>query len=224
MRQKVISKSWLTTVFGLFALQVCCTWYVGICLNNVYSVASIVSGFILFCCCVFVRIFFNLWHRSPKQSHDKTWTIFCILKITSFHTSHNNFKTLPLPSKLQKKNNKKGCLKYLNHCFFRPILLLLFFRNSQAGNRLRRIPAVSRIKLKFMKHALQNAPLLEQRGLILPAKGRGALITSFQVGWFATWQTIPVTTICDLPTVKQRDWTRHEHYNMLYMWRIHFWV
>ena len=152
-----------------------------------------------------MRIFFYLWHRSPKQSHDKTWTIFCILKITSFHTSHNNFKTLPLPSKLQKKNNKKGCLKYLNHCFFR-------------------IPAVSRIKLKFMKHALQNALLLEQRGLILPAKGRGALITSFQVGWFATWQTIPVTTICDLPTVKQRDWTRHEHYNMLYMWRIHFLV
>ena len=52
-----ISKSWLTTVFGLFALQVCCTWYVGMCLNNVYSLASIISGFILFCCCVLVRIF-----------------------------------------------------------------------------------------------------------------------------------------------------------------------
>ena len=31
-------------------------------------------------------------------------------------------------------------------------------------------------------------------------------------------------TICDLSTVKRRDWTRHEHYNMLYMWRIHNWV
>ena len=51
------SKSWLTTVFGLFALQVCCTWYVGMCLNNGCSRASIISGFILLCCCVLVRIF-----------------------------------------------------------------------------------------------------------------------------------------------------------------------
>ena len=28
---------------------------------------------------------------------------FCFLKITSFHTSHNNFKILPLPSKLQRE-------------------------------------------------------------------------------------------------------------------------
>ena len=31
-------------------------------------------------------------------------------------------------------------------------------------------------------------------------------------------------TICDLPTVKRRDWTRHEHYNILHMWSIHCWV
>ena len=43
---KGFSKSWLTTVFGLFALQVCYTWYVGMCLNNVHSLASIISGFI----------------------------------------------------------------------------------------------------------------------------------------------------------------------------------
>ena len=97
---------------------------------------------------------------SIAQSQDKTQTIFCILKITSFHTSHNHFKTLPLPSKLQKKNEKKGCLKYSNHCFFRRILLLLFFRDSRAANRRRRIPAVSRIKLKFTEHAQKNAPLL----------------------------------------------------------------
>ena len=28
-------------------------------------------------------------------------------------------------------------------------------------------------------------------------------------------------TICDLPTFKRRDCTRHVHYNMLYMWRIY---
>ena len=43
--------------FGLFALQVCCTCYVGMCLNNVDSLASIISGLILFCSCGWVRIF-----------------------------------------------------------------------------------------------------------------------------------------------------------------------
>ena len=61
---------------------------------------------------------------------------------------------------IQKKNEKKGCLEYSNHCFFRRILLLLFFRDSRAANRRRRIPAVSRIKLKFTEHAQKNAPLL----------------------------------------------------------------
>ena len=51
------SKSWLTTVFGLFALQFCCTLYVGMCLNNGYGLASIISCFNLFCCCVLLRIF-----------------------------------------------------------------------------------------------------------------------------------------------------------------------
>ena len=30
---------------AFLALQVCCTWYVGMCLNNGYSLASIISGF-----------------------------------------------------------------------------------------------------------------------------------------------------------------------------------
>ena len=51
------SRLWLTTVCGVFALQVCCTWYVGMCLNNGYSLVSVISGFILFSCCVLVRIF-----------------------------------------------------------------------------------------------------------------------------------------------------------------------
>ena len=52
-----------------------------------------------------------------QGKHQKTrlevdCTIFCILKITSFHTSHNNFKTSSLPSKLQKKIrscDRRGC-------------------------------------------------------------------------------------------------------------------
>ena len=43
---------------------------------------------------------------------------------------------------------------------FRRIFLLLFFRDSRAGNRCKRTPAVSRIKLKFTEHVQQNAPLL----------------------------------------------------------------
>ena len=39
-------------------------------------------------------------------------------------------------------------------------MLLLFFRDSRAANRGRRTPAVSRIKLKFIERAQQNAPLL----------------------------------------------------------------
>ena len=34
--------------FGLLALQVCCIWYVGMCLNYGLSLASIISGFGLF--------------------------------------------------------------------------------------------------------------------------------------------------------------------------------
>ena len=41
---------------------------------------------------------------------------------------------------------------------FRLTFLLLFFRDSWAGNRRRRIPAVSRFKLKSTKHRQQNAP------------------------------------------------------------------
>ena len=104
--------------------------------------------------------FKNNIYIDRSDNHKTRRTIFCILKITSLHTSHNNFKTFSLPSKLQKKNKKKGCLKYSNHCFFRPILLFLFFRDSRGRNQSRRIPAVSRIKLKFTKRAQQNAPLL----------------------------------------------------------------
>ena len=43
---------------------------------------------------------------------------------------------------------------------FRRIFLLLFFRDSWAENRRRRIPAVSCIKPKFTERAQQNAPLL----------------------------------------------------------------
>ena len=59
---------------------------------------------------------------------------------------------------------------------------------------------------------------------------RGALVTSFRVGWlseivgYCNMADYSCTNICDLPTVKRRDWTRHEHYNMFYMWRIHCWV
>ena len=56
---------------------------------------------------------------------------------------------------------------------------------------------------------------------------RGALVTSFRFGWLSeivddcNMVNYSSNTICDLPTFKRRDCTRHVHYNMLYMWRIH---
>ena len=86
-----------------------------------------------------------------RPNNYKIWlevvcTIFCFLKMTSFHTPHNNFKTLLLPSR--------------SIAVFRRVFLLLFLRDPWAGNRHRRIPAVPHIKLKFIEHAQQNAPLL----------------------------------------------------------------
>ena len=86
-----------------------------------------------------------------RPNNYKIWlevvcTIFCFLKMTSFHTPHNNFKTLLLPSR--------------SIAVFRRVFLLLFLRDPWAGNRHRRIPAVPHIKLKFIEHAQQNARLL----------------------------------------------------------------
>ena len=54
------SKSWLTTVFGLFALEVCRTWYVGMCFNNGYSLALIISGL-----SYFVAVFWWEFYQLP---------------------------------------------------------------------------------------------------------------------------------------------------------------
>ena len=58
----------------------------------------------------------------------------------------------------------------------------------------------------------------------------GALVTSFRVEWlseivgYCNMADYSWNTICDWLTVKRCDWTRHEHYNILSMWRIHCWV
>ena len=85
-------------------------------------------------------------------------TIFCFLKITSFHKPHNNFKTLPLPSKLQREKWQENLSQILDPLLFSDVFPAPFFRDSSAENRRIRIPAVSRIKLKFTQHAHQNAP------------------------------------------------------------------
>ena len=85
---------------------------------------------------------FAFWKYLPSTHH----TI--ISRLCRFHLSY------------RRKNEKKGCLKYSNYRFFQRIFLLLFFSDSWAENRHRRISAVSHIKLKFTKHAQQNTPLL----------------------------------------------------------------
>ena len=52
---------------------------------------------------------------------------------------------------------------------------------------------------------------------------RGALVTSFRVGWLSEIVGYSImadyfnNTDCDLPTVKRRDWTRNEHYESLWI-------
>ena len=54
-----------------------------------------------------------------------------------------------------------------------------------------------------------------------------ALVTSLRVGWlsevasYSNMADYSGNAICDLSTLKRRDWTRHEHYYMLCMWRIY---
>ena len=70
-----------------------------------------------------------------KTRHEVVCTIFCILKITSFHTSHKNFKTLPLPSKLQKTKREERLSQILEPLFFPtcfPASLLLSGKPMQA--------------------------------------------------------------------------------------------
>ena len=54
--------------------------------------------------------------------------IFCYLKITSFHTPHNNFKTLTLPYKLQGKNDNRVVSNARSIVVFQSIFLLLLVR------------------------------------------------------------------------------------------------
>ena len=101
-------------------------------------------------------------HLHDRLNNHKTrfkvvCTIFCSLNVTSFHTTilrlcrpHLSFRG---------KNDKKGCLKYSIHCYFPT-----YFRDSSAGNRRSRIPAVSRIKLKVTEHAQTNYLFVSDEG------------------------------------------------------------
>ena len=123
-------KSWLTTVFGLFALQVCCTWYVGMCLHNGYSRASIIPGFILFCCCVLVRIFLIAFLSLKCWLEDKlrynlfiTWPPnrpqiphHCQFVVYLFSFRSNQFIYL--------KKMRGLCLMSLNWCRFHHVHVL----------------------------------------------------------------------------------------------------
>ena len=100
--------------------------------------------------------FTNNIHYIDRPNNHKTrleavCTIFCFLKTTSFNTSHNNLKILPLLS-YRGENGKKGCLKHSTHCCF-PTCFSPSLRGSWVGNEDRRIPAVSHIKLKVTEHA-----------------------------------------------------------------------
>ena len=70
--------------------------------------------------------------------------IFCFLKITSFHTPYNNFKTLPLPSKLWGEKWQERLWDTRSIVVFRRIFLVFFFSWFFGG-----IPAVSQNRLSL---------------------------------------------------------------------------
>ena len=53
-------------------------------------------------------------------------TIFWFLKMFSFHTPHNNFKTLPLPSKLQREKWKEKLSQILDPLLFSDVFSCCF--------------------------------------------------------------------------------------------------
>ena len=53
--------------------------------------------------------------------------LFCLLKITSFRRPHNNFKTLTLPSKLQRETWQKWFCQILNPLLFSDVFSCFSF-------------------------------------------------------------------------------------------------
>ena len=95
--------------------------------------------------------------------------------------------------------------------------------SSRTWHRLVRSSKVYGFRI-FMKNVASAKLCLNPTG---QRYARGALVTSFRVGWLSgncrrlRYGEHSSNTICDLPTFKQRDGTRHVHYDMLYMWRIY---
>ena len=66
-----------------------------------------------------------------RPNNYKIWlevvcTIFCFLKMTSFHTPHNNFKTLLLPSKLQREKWQEKLPQILDPLLFSDVFSFFF--------------------------------------------------------------------------------------------------
>ena len=100
-------------------------------------------------------IYINRPNNYKTTTRSRLYSLL-LLKITYFHTPHNNFKTLPLPYKLQREMIGKVVSNTRSIVVFRHISLLLFFRDSYAKNRRRCIPAVFLIRLKVTEHTQQK--------------------------------------------------------------------
>ena len=61
-----------------------------------------------------------------KTRFEFVWTIFCFSKITSFHTPNNNYKTLPLPSKLQREKWQEKLSQILDPLLFSDVFSCFF--------------------------------------------------------------------------------------------------
>ena len=65
--------------------------------------------------------------NSHKTRLEVVCILFCLLKITSFRRPHNNFKTLTLPSKLQRETWQKWFCQMLDPLLFSDVFSCFSF-------------------------------------------------------------------------------------------------
>ena len=94
-------------------------------------------------------------------------TIFCFLKITSFHSPHNNFETLPLPSKFRGKNDKKSRLKYSIHCCFPAYFPASFLSRFLSGKLTQAHTSGFQHQTKIYRTCAKKMPLYLHLHLLL---------------------------------------------------------
>ena len=160
--------------------------------------------------------------NNHKTRLEVVCTIFCFLKITSFHTPILRLCCLHLS--YRGKMTRKVVSNTRSIVVFRVFSRLFSFAILERKTDCRRILAVSCIKPKFTEHAQQNALcLLLSRGVV--AKQRGILLRMRQENLFGAFGAISIFSVrfCGISTERstpfwyflerdERVWQVYHHF------------